>query len=44
MRITGVLSLRGNGRFLDTNTLEANKIEYILNNYAELKTFVDRES
>jgi hypothetical protein len=34
MRSTGVLSLRGNGRFLDFNTFEMTKIDYILNNYA----------
>ena len=33
MRITGVVSLRGNGRFLDFNSFEINKIDYILDNY-----------
>ena len=33
MKITGVLSLRGNGRFLDYNTLEQKKIDYILSAY-----------
>lgn len=33
MRITGIISLRGNGRFLDFNTLEMDKIEYIIANY-----------
>lgn len=32
MRITGVVSLRGNGRFIDFNSFESEKIEYILNN------------
>lgn len=39
MRITGVISLRGNGRFLDFNTLEMNKIDYILKTYTEIKMF-----
>lgn len=33
MRITGIISLRGNGRFLDLNLLELKKINYLLNNY-----------
>ncbi len=33
MRITGIISLRGNGRFLDFNSFEINKINYILENY-----------
>ena len=33
MRSTGVISLRGNGRFLDLNSFEENKISYILENY-----------
>ncbi len=40
MRITGVVSLRGNGRFLDWNTLKKEKIDYILDNYsAESKEY-----
>lgn len=31
MRITGLISLRGNGRFLDLNTNEQSKIDYICN-------------
>lgn len=34
MRITGIISLRGNGRFLDFNQFEADKINYILENYS----------
>ncbi len=30
MRITGIVSLRGNGRFLDFNSFEIDKINYIL--------------
>lgn len=33
MRITGIVSLRGNGRFIDFNTFESEKIQYILDNY-----------
>lgn len=35
MRITGVISLRGNGRFLDINTFEIKKINYLLANYGQ---------
>lgn len=34
MRSTGILSLRGNGRFLDFNSFETDKINYILDNYS----------
>ena len=34
MRITGVVSLRGNGRFIDFNSFESDKIEYILKHYS----------
>lgn len=39
MRITGIISLRGNGRFLDFNTFESEKIDYILSNYSDYATF-----
>ena len=39
MRSTGIISLRGNGRFIDFNTFESNKIDYILSNYTEVKSF-----
>src|SRR5699024_11145517 len=39
MRITGVISLRGNGRFIDFNSFESEKIEYILSHYAEYDTY-----
>ncbi|MGX2972452.1 AlwI family type II restriction endonuclease [Helicobacter sp. T3_23-1059] len=39
MRITGIISLRGNGRFLDFNTFEMPKIEYVMSVYSTLKTF-----
>ena len=37
MRSTGVISLRGNGRFIDLNSLEDVKIDYILSNYPAYK-------
>ena len=43
MRSTGIISLRGNGRFIDFNTFESNKIEYILDNYSELKEFLNED-
>lgn len=39
MKITGVISLRGNGRFIDFNTLFQDKIDYILNNYQSYKKY-----
>lgn len=43
MRITGVLSLRGNGRFLDFNTFEMKKIKYVLDQYKTYTTFSDKK-
>ncbi|GAA8364223.1 hypothetical protein Hpkin12_06340 [Helicobacter pylori] len=37
MRITGLISLRGNGRFIDINTNESNKIDYILQTHKTFK-------
>lgn len=39
MRITGVISLRGNGRFIDENGFESEKIKYIVDNYSTYKEF-----
>ena len=39
LRITGIFSLRGFGRFVDINELEKNKIEYIVKNYSKSKTY-----
>lgn len=39
MRMTGLLSLRGNGRFLDANKFKKEKINYIVENYPTEKTF-----
>lgn len=38
MRITGIISLRGQGRFLDFNTFEKERIAYILTNYSNYKS------
>ncbi len=43
MRITGVISLRGNGRFIDFNEFEKNKIDYILKEYSEYPTFTNEK-
>lgn len=43
MRTTGVISLRGNGRFIDYNMWEIEKIDYILQQYAECKTFASQD-
>jgi hypothetical protein len=34
MRLTGLISIRGNGRFIDFNNLEIEKIKYCLEHYA----------
>lgn len=39
MRITGLFSLRGAGRYLDINERKIEKIKYILENYDEVKKF-----
>ncbi len=44
MRTTGIISLRGNGRFIDFNAWEIDKINYILNNYSEYETFESRDA
>ncbi len=43
MRITGIISLRGNGRFLDFNQFEADKINYILENYSTYTRYASKE-
>ena len=42
MRSTGLISLRGNGRFIDFNKLEIKKIEYVLNEYATYTLFSNK--
>ena len=39
LRITGIFSLRGMGRFIDINTLEINKVEYIIENYTNYEKY-----
>ena len=39
MRLTGLISLRGNGRFIDINKNEKRKVEYILKHYSECKKY-----
>lgn len=43
MRTTGIISLRGNGRFIDYNAWEIDKIDYILDNYSEYKSFESKD-
>lgn len=42
MRITGIVSLRGNGRFIDFNSFESEKINYILSNYTTYETYTTK--
>lgn len=44
MRITGIVSLRGNGRFIDFNSFESEKIQYILDTYGTYKQFQDKRA
>lgn len=44
MRITGIVSLRGNGRFIDFNSFESEKIQYILKTYGHLVSYTDKTS
>lgn len=39
MRLTGLITIRGGGRFLDINTKENKAIEFILNNYSNYKVY-----
>ena len=43
MRLTGLISLRGGGRFIDINKNEQEKVEYILANYSKYKKFTKEE-
>lgn len=43
MRITGIVSLRGNGRFVDFNSFESERIKYVLDNYADYSTYTDKK-
>lgn len=44
MRITGIISLRGNGRFLDFNTFEMPKVCYVLEHYSHFTRFASKEA
>ena len=44
MRMTGLLSLRGRGRFVDINKNERRKVNYILKRYARYKKYDTEES
>jgi hypothetical protein len=39
MRLTGLISLRGGGRFVDINTKEIEAVNYILKNYSTFEEF-----
>ncbi|MGI0059149.1 MAG: AlwI family type II restriction endonuclease [Nitrosotalea sp.] len=39
MRLTGLITIRGMGRFIDLNTKELSSIDYILKNYSEYKKY-----
>lgn len=41
MRMSGLISIRGAGRFIDINHNEDNKVEYILENYSDYERFDD---
>jgi len=44
MRLTGLISLRGGGRFIDINKNEQEKIDYVLENYLDHKKYDTEES
>lgn len=44
MRLTGLISLRGAGRFIDINKNEIDKVEYVLENYSTYPTFKDEKA
>lgn len=39
MRMTGLLSLRGNGRFLDINSFEKDTVDYVIEHYSTYPRF-----
>ena len=43
MRMSGLLSLRGNGRFLDINSFEKESADYVIANYIEYPKFDDED-
>lgn len=44
MRMSGLLSLRGNGRFLDINSFEAESAVYVMDTYMEYPKFDDEDA
>lgn len=44
MRMTGLISLRGAGRFIDINHNEDEKVEYILQNYSQYTHFAEERA
>lgn len=43
MRLTGLISLRGGGRFIDINKKEQDKVDYVLANYSDYKKYETEE-
>lgn len=43
MRLTGLISLRGGGRFIDINKNENKKVNYVLKNYSAYKKYESEE-
>lgn len=43
MRLTGLISLRGGGRFVDINKNEQKKVDYALANYSKYKKYATEE-
>lgn len=43
MRMTGLISMRGAGRFLDVNKNETEKIDYVLSHYAKYTHYTDEQ-
>lgn len=44
MRLTGLISLRGNGKFIDINKNEKKKVDYVLKNYSTYKKYNTEKS
>ena len=44
MRMTGLISMRGAGRFLDVNKNETEKIDYVLSRYANYMHYTDERA
>ena len=44
MRITGLISLRGNGRFVDFNSFESERIDYVIRNYSTFESYTSKKA